>query len=499
MLALLGLSGCVTLWRARFAKPADSVALDASAPFLKAHLESGELYVLTQWTIDAEARVIRGEGIRYDLERRPEPRAAHTLGFDEVALVETNVPHQVLKSQFVVMGVLTAVNVGLAAACLSSPKSCFGSCPTFYARTAAGETIVAEGFSQAVARSLETTDVDALAGAEPTHGVLHLTMKNEALESHAIRQLAVLAVPRPETGRVYRDGEHFFQGAWPTAPTACSSASGDCLEAVARADALEYHSPADGADLATRETVRLRFDRPPGLLGLVVRGRASLLTTFVLYQALAWMGTQADEWLMALDRAGPAAAQRLAEVGALLGDVEVWVKTARGFERAGRFSEQGPISRDEQLIRLPDGLPPGPVELELRLTKGHWKLDQLGLVALGQEVAPVAVPPSQVRRAGAVDAEALRRVRGDGPRLISNTGDVWELDFPVPRGPHEYFLEARGYYHEWIRGQWLPEQDPDKVARLFADPQGTLRSLAPAFKQVEPEIDRLFDASRIAP
>jgi len=245
--------------------------------------------------------------------------------------------------------------------------------------------------------------------------------------------------------------------------------------------------------------VRLRFPRGEGPRGLLVRGRASLLTTFVLYQALAWMGTQADEWLMALDRGGPAAAQRLAEVGALLGDVEVWVKTARGFERAGRFSEQGPISRDEQLVRLPDGLPAGDVELELRLTKGHWKLDQLGLVALGREVVPVALAPSQVRRGGVADAEALRRIRGEGPRLISNTGDVWELDFPVPGGPQDYFLEARGYYHEWIRGQWLPEQDPDKVARLFADPGGTLRALAPAFKQVEPEIDRLFEQSRIAP
>jgi hypothetical protein len=61
---------------------------------------------------------------------------------------------------------------------------------------------------------------------------------------------------------------------------------------------------------------------------------------------------------------------------------------------------------------------------------------------------------------------------------------------------YELFLEARGYYLEWLRQEWLPEADPVRAARLAFDPAGMLRELAPQFKAVEPSLEHLFWISR---
>jgi hypothetical protein len=47
-----------------------------------------------------------------------------------------------------------------------------------------------------------------------------------------------------------------------------------------------------------------------------------------------------------------------------------------------------------------------------------------------------------------------------------------------------------------MRQEWLAEQNAIAALRLVADPAGTLRALAPAYKRQEPEMERLFWGSR---
>ena len=49
-----------------------------------------------------------------------------------------------------------------------------------------------------------------------------------------------------------------------------------------------------------------------------------------------------------------------------------------------------------------------------------------------------------------------------------------------------------------MRKEWLAEEDPVRAMMMFADPEGTLRRLAPQFKQVEPELEEMFWNSRYA-
>jgi uncharacterized protein YaaN involved in tellurite resistance len=50
-----------------------------------------------------------------------------------------------------------------------------------------------------------------------------------------------------------------------------------------------------------------------------------------------------------------------------------------------------------------------------------------------------------------------------------------------------------------MREVWLPEQNPGKLTRLLFSPEQALKELAPDYQRIEPNIDRLFWESHIAP
>jgi hypothetical protein len=496
-------TGCKELvWQARLLPPdsPELVAADPAAPYLKAHGRDGAVTVLSRWRADATARTLSGEGRRFDADRRLIATGPVTLPFDEVALVETNRPELLERSELAILGVAAGTTAVVAALCAASPKTCFGSCPTFYAGADGAGPVLAEGFSAAVARPLEQTDVDALDLPGPRGPLVQLTMRNEALETHFVRSVRLLAAARPPGGRVYRAGDRYLPAGRELAPTACRGAAGDCLAAVAADDALEYRSPAGERDLAEQEEIELTFPRPAGLAGLVVRGRNSLLNTFVFYQGLAWLGSRAGDAFARLEALPPGELPALDEWARLLGRAEVEVLGAAGWAPAGGFGEVGPIARETQLVVLPEALPPGEVRVRLRLTRGNWKLDRLALVELsGPPVAPLIIPPAAVRRGGAPEPAALARLRGEGARLVSLPGDAWTLDFPLPPelAGAELFLESRGYYLEWLRQEWLRDEDPRAAVALLAHPRDALRRLAPAYKRIEQEAERAFWSSRM--
>src|SRR5262245_58155718 len=268
--------------------PAEARTLDHDSPFLKVHMKDGGLYVLERWRVD-DAEV-SGDGKRYLPDRTVVGTGNFRVPLPAVALFETNVVHD--SPSVAMMSVLTGASVALTAFCLADTKACFGSCPTFYL----GDRLVAEGFSDSIAPSLEATDVDAIGPSRG--GAIELTMTNEALETHVVKAVALLAAPRPPGGRVFADEDGAL---WPAtdlaAPERCRAAEGDCRAALAAADGVERESPADGQDLAAPETIELEFPAAGGPLGLVVAMRQTLMSTYLLYQGLAWLGGDAVDWL----------------------------------------------------------------------------------------------------------------------------------------------------------------------------------------------------------
>ncbi|HEY6225370.1 MAG TPA: hypothetical protein VIW26_16425 [Gemmatimonadales bacterium] len=483
--------------------PADQAAtLDGNSAYLKAHLRNGSVYLLSRWHADSGGRVISGSGQLLDINRAVVSSGDVRIPSDSVVLFETNVlkPSGATTALTVMAGV-TAIVAGI---CAANPKTCFGSCPTFYAPDSSGHTVLqAEGFSASIAPALEATDVDMLYASRPVRRDFTIHLTNEALETHVVRRADLLALPRPGGGRVFATPDGVYLAATAlTAPFGCRASEGDCRTALARFDGVERWSRSDSLDLSARETIDLTFDAVPrGRLGLVVASRQTLLTTYLLYQALAYLGDDAGTFLASLETGGPELRRRMGGVQDLLGKIDVLVPDTGGaWVSVGSTGETGPIAVDTKVLPLPRRAEPGPIRIRLRLTRGLWRIDYVALAALGDSVRPLRIVPQTVLRGGRVDADATRALRdssGRGP-LTTFPGDAYDIVYRLPESPtrYDFFLESRGYYLEWLRREWLPETDRIKAGRMAFDPAGMLRELAPQFKAVEPDLEHLFWSSR---
>jgi hypothetical protein len=132
------------------------------------------------------------------------------------------------------------------------------------------------------------------------------------------------------------------------------------------------------------------------------------------------------------------------------------------------------------------------------MAKGSWRVDSVALARLLPTVEPAVVPLQRVERGGRADPAALSRLRGDGARLITLPGDEYRLVFrlPEPAAEQELFLDSQGYYYEWMRGEWLDEEDPAMLEMAFFHPDEALRRLAGPFKAREAHMEAAFWASR---
>ncbi len=504
LLAALGLSACShTTYQAHFVAPSKvgTMPPDAwSAPFLKCHMKNGDVVVLDRWTIDDAAGYASGHGVRYDMDRLQVGAAGpQAVRLADVALFETNRPYEVQRGaeQVAALAVGTGLSLALTAYCLSNTKACFGSCPTFFADDGHGMVLQAEGFSSSIARSLEATDVDAMWTAAPKGRDLKVVMTNDALETHVVDSVRVLAARRPPGGRVLRAGDVYYPATNMAPPSRVVAESGDVTAKLRATDGDEYKSPASPTDLAQKETLEVRFPARGGRVGVLVVGRNSLLNTFLFYQGLAFMGHHVADWMTLLERRGRAA---FAGLGSILGDVEVSVRTTSGaFVRAGSFAEVGPIAREAQLVVLPDDASREGGELQIRLTmtRGNWRLDQLALASLGDPVTPVALSPRVVLHKGEPDPRAKAELMPGGAHLTTMPGDAYTLHFDLPAGESELFLESRGYYYEWMREEWLRDEDQTAATQLVFNPAAAMKTLAPRFKAIEPDMDRVFWQSRV--
>ena len=469
---------------------------------VKVHMRSGELVVLDNWGVSEVDSMLFGSGQLYGIDRRHRRTDTFSIPFDSIALLETSSREVVRPAGLSVLAVWTTLTGAVTAICVANPKSCFGSCPTFYVDDADGTIPQAEGFSSSIARVLEARDVDALYHARATGPRFSVRMTNEALETHAVRRVRLLAAPRPAGGRVFATAQgRYFPAFEILRPNHCAGPGGDCLALVHEMDGLERTSLTDSADLAARETIELEFPATIGSLGLVIGARHTFVSTFLFYQTMAYMGRSAGEWLAALERGDEQLISQAMGMERVLGGIEVSVAESAGPWRAiGTYGEAGPIATDVSVLPFlaADGHSTGPLRVRLRMAKGNWRVNYVALARLGSPVTPTVLEPDMVTRAARPDTTALSRLRDPNRYLITYPGDEYQLVFMLPEAAAELelFLESQGYYYEWMRSEWLDEEDPAMVSLILFRPEAALRLLAPRFKRVEPQMERLFWASR---
>lgn len=483
--------------------PSQAAELSPKAPYLIAHMLDGRAIVFDRWTIHDSTRTVTGEGRTLDANRLVISQGPTTVPVEGVALFETNVVdlpvgraavHGAALAGGVILGVVVLFVVAGASGAL-------GSCPTFYAWDGDTTILHAEGFSTSVTPSLEATDVDALARAVPNGRRFEITMTNEALETHVVRYAHLLAARRPAGGRVFAGTEdRLYATTAPRPPARATAPEGDVAAALAAFDGRERASRVDSTDLAAREVLELEFDDPPaGDPGLVVAARQSLVTSYLFYQGLDDLGPAAGAWMASVERGAPGALSQATGIGDALGGIEVLVPDPElGWRGVGEVREVGPLAADVRVIPLPAPRTHGALRVQLRLARGAWRLDQVGLVSLGAPVTPVRLVPESVLRDGIENADARARLADTTRTLVTLPGDRYTIRYRLPDHPGEWelFLESRGYYLEWIRESWLASTNLERATLLGLRPREALRALAPEYARREAEFEREFWGTR---
>lgn len=497
------LHGCTitgAYWASRLYKPEEYKRGTPAARYAKIHLHDGGVLVLDSWQVSTNKRFLSGRGQAYDADRNLLGGAdqPYSLPLEKIALIQTTDPKSLQHSGTMLLSVAAGVTTAFAMLCLANPKVCFGSCPTVYGAEGPSGPILAEGFSASIARSLEATDVDWLAGVRAVNGLVHLTLTNEAYETHAIRWMDLLAVQAQPGQQIVRSGAEFLAVGASLPPLQCRSPSaGDCLEAVRAADRSEYSALTDAHDLAHPEVLELQVPAVAGPAGLVVVVRNSLVNTFVFYQAWAWLGHRASDWLVQLDRMGPRGAEAFWRVIAALGELRVEVQGRGGhWLEVGTYSEVGPLAQEQIVLALPRDLGPGPWRVRLTMAQGAYRIDQVAVVPLLGPQPPRRIAVQQVQGDG--DPQALANLLDRQNFLVTYPGDSYRLTYadPLGDGDTHYFLESRGWYVEWQHPGWPEQPDEGRFLRLLVDPAEALRQLAPAYKEVEAGYERAFWSSR---
>ncbi len=473
--------------------------------FFKIHFKNGDVAIINGWNLSPSGDSLIGAGQLFDFNRSRLDSGELAFAIEAMSILETNNYEQIKSKdseKMAALALLTGVNVVGAVACLANPKACFGSCPTFYINNESNlHETRAEGFSNAIAPVLENRDVDALKYAT-SEKVFRVYMKNEAYETHVVNQVELWAVPRMTNELVFVDeADQFYITTYPEKASTATVNGKDVSALLFNHDEDEYFSLTDSNDLTVKEDLLLEFSSPAqSSVGLALSFRQTLLTTFLLYEGLSWMGDEVGDYFAKMENS-KSLRKTMDHPFRMLGDIEcfVWDEKKQDWQFVQKMHETGPLAKNLQIIPLPPHLIKAGEDVKVKLTmaKGLWRLDFAGLAEIKEMAKPIKLPPSKLVSLTRPNTKTVDRLVADDEKyLVTFPGDEYLLEYEMPtlekNKEHELFIAAKGYYLEWMRSDWLADKDPKKIKRLLMGNKATWHSLARAYKEVESEMEDIF-------
>jgi len=305
-----------------------------------------------------------------------------------------------------------------------------------------------------------------------------------------------LVFPRKSGERIFatEDG-NFFKTSNIQSPLVCKASEGDCRNLVTHMDGKERFSEADSKNLAAHEYIDLEFNSASGVpQGLIIGARQTLLTTYLFYQSLAYFGNANGYLASRIESGDKVFRHRVEKVWDLLGGIEIYVQNSSGkWIKNGKIEEMGPIATDVHLIPIPSQ-ESGTIKVRIKITKGLWRIDYIGLAEMTERVQPVRIKPSLVLTNDTINNEALRQLCDSLEPLITLPGDSYLLHYTLPdiSDDFEIYLKSKGYYLEWMREEWMAEEDLKKAYLMFGMPKLYLKRAAEKFKVAEPLMEETF-------
>jgi hypothetical protein len=476
-------------------------------PFLKAHYKNGNVAIYKEfWLLDTVQNAIYGEGILYDFNRNIISEGELLVPIESVILFETN---QMLTSsenkRLAGMTIVTVANLALTTYCMINPKACFGSCPTFYVE---GNddffSSDAEGFSNAITPSLEYYDIDALNNPPLENNRFSLTMKNEALETHLVKSVKLLAYPRADNERIYHSrDDKFYLCENKYLISKATDGNTDVTSLLRYADIKERTSLADEKNLKSKEEIILNFDNinDSNELGLILHFRQSLMTTYLIYNLMGYMGDELSDYFAKIEKDNNLFHNMYGGLKKELGDIDIylWDSKSKNWIFQGAFDETGPIAINKQILALDNIINGSSAKLKIVINKGYWRIDYVALTNIRDEVKPIEVLPSVVLNHGKIDSEAIESLNHPDEYLISMPASEYKMTFDLPEQSKDYelFLYSEGYYLQWMRPAWLADKDISKIWQMYTSPHKYLRNQAKDYKQYELTMEEQFWNSKI--
>ncbi len=480
-------------------EPAAGASFTVQTP-VKAHLVDGSTVVFDNGISVLGDKII-GEGLVYDLKLQRQKDVTE-LPLEQVAAMES---FQTPLHSGATAAASTGATVGGGIGTLGLLKLVFGSCPTTYSLAGAEPLLEAESFSYSIAPGFEARDVDRLGIGNDTRGIFALEMRNEALETHYINQVEVLAVAHGSDEAVYTDQRSRPLVVRELRPpvSALDNTGARVGSLVAAADGNAWR--ASDARLqqvsATdfHDSVVLTFDAPADGRGvLVLRLRNSLLNTVLLYDVmLAGQGFRALDW-MGKDLTQLFDRWELASWYRKTMGLQVSVLHGTRWKKVASFDDTGPIAWKDIAVALPR-FRDDTVTIKLSFVSDNWRIDRAALASLVGRGEFVTVPTHRITDAFDTRHVAAERDLADDDEryVITQPGDHLRLEFDASAlaaaQQHTFFLAARGYYIEWMRRDWLQHT----TAEAFEPSDGAVLDALHRWQSQRETLRAQFDATRI--
>jgi hypothetical protein len=387
-------------------------------------------------------------------------------------------------------------------------KAIFGSCPTFYSDSAGVPVLEAEGFSYSIAPLFEQRDVDRLRATPDSRGYVTLAVRNEALETHYINSLVLLAAQHDADEFVAPDESGYplaLRGL--TALTSARDRAGrDVAPVFAAADGNVFSTDARTIAAATANDLDDYIDltMPAGesdSVAVLLRMRNSLLNTVLLYQqilgdpgahSLDWVGHSLQQISGALDM-GRWYTDRMG--------MRVSVEENGKYREVSRIADTGPIAFHDVAVLVP--VPPGArrdsVHVRLSFVADEWRIDRVQFANRYRRPATRTIPASTVVTSDpAQNASALRDLsEPDEHYVVTSPGQSFTIAFDAGRSPdntHQtFFIVSQGYYTEWVRGSWIKAAS----GKGFTPGDGALVDALHRWRSEQPTLEHEFYSTRI--
>lgn len=500
----------------RSVAPPVDLSTDTIRSPLKVHLIDGSTVLFAGGARVSAAR-IEGVGTRYRmLAAVGAPMSV--VAMDSIVGVEA---FSERTNAFASVVVSVGATAGLAVLAMGLAVAVFGSCPTVYASTPNGLVLEAEGFSYAISPLMEHRDLDPLRLRPGPDGVLRLELRNEAMETHFINHVEIVAARHAAGTRVVADegGRPVTVSGFAPIIRARDRAGRDVSSVLASRDGALFSSSPATIDAAREgdldDWIDLDAEQLPrgDSIAVVLRLRNSLLNTVLLYEGMLGGRDAPDMLTQDFERIAQTVdlARWYVRTMGMRATVEgVPLTPGDPYVGHARLSDVGPVAFRDVAIVLPrPATANGRARIRLAFVADNWRIDEARIAGIVERPVTISLPvarvivPTPAEGTGPVnDTAAVPAIADADERYLeTRPGQRMTLEFAreTPTAPNNasevtYLLGWQGWYREWIRPAWLAR--PTRTGPFIAGDAAMLTALRSWTNQKE-RFEKAFYSSSI--